>query len=40
MRHNCVFHGSRGRNTAVYRDYSENRACYSNSEINLTALAL
>ena len=29
MRHNCVFHGLKLVNTAVYRDYSENRARYS-----------
>ena len=29
MRHNCVFHGLKLVNTAVYRDYSENRAHYS-----------
>jgi hypothetical protein len=43
MRHNCVFHGLKLVNTAVYRDYSENRARYSEKveipEINLTLLA-
>jgi len=43
MRHNCVFHGLKLVNTAVYRDYSENRARYSEkveiAEINLTLLA-
>jgi hypothetical protein len=43
MRHNCVFHGLKLVNTAVYRDYSENRARYSEKveipEIDLTLLA-
>jgi hypothetical protein len=43
MRHNCVFHGLKLVNTAVYSDYSENRARYSEKveipEINLTLLA-
>ena len=43
MRHNCVFHGLKLVNTAVYRDYSENRAHYSEKveipEINLILLA-
>jgi hypothetical protein len=43
MRHNCVFHGLKLVNTAVYCDYSENRARYSEkveiAEINLTLLA-
>jgi Protein of unknown function (DUF2652) len=43
MRHNCVFHGMTLVNTAVYRDFSENHARYSEKvdipEINLTLLA-
>src|SRR3954451_20806888 len=43
MRHNYVFHGLKLVNTAVYRDYSENRARYSEKveipEIDLTLLA-
>jgi hypothetical protein len=43
MRHNCVFHGMTLVNTAVYRDFSKNHACYSEKveipEINLTLLA-
>jgi hypothetical protein len=43
MRHNCVFHGMTLVNTAVYRDFSEHHARYSEKveirEINLTLLA-
>jgi hypothetical protein len=43
MRHNCVFHGMTLVNTAVYRDFSENHARYSEKveipEINLALLA-
>jgi hypothetical protein len=42
MRHNCVFHGMMLVNTAVYRDFSEHRARYSEQveipEIGLTLL--
>ena len=40
MRHNCVFHGLKLVNTAVFRDFSEKRARYSEKveipEIGLT----
>ena len=43
MRHNCVFHGMNLVNTAVYRDFSEHHARYSEKveipAINLTLLA-
>ena len=43
MRHNCVFHGMTLVNTALYRDFSENHARYSEKveipAINLTLLA-
>jgi uncharacterized protein YndB with AHSA1/START domain len=43
MRHNCVFHGMTLVNTAVYRDFAESHARYSEKveilEINLTLLA-
>jgi len=43
MRHNCVFHGMALVNTAVYREFSESHARYSEKveipEINLTLLA-
>jgi hypothetical protein len=43
MRHNCVFHGMKLINTAVYRDFSEHRARYSEKveipQINLALLA-
>ena len=43
MPHNCVFHGMTLVNTAVYRDFTENHARYSEKveipAINLTLLA-
>ena len=43
MRHNCVFHGMTLVNTSVYRDFSDNRALYSEKveipAINLTLQA-
>jgi hypothetical protein len=43
MRHNCVFHGMTLINTAVYRDFSEDHALYSEKvdipDINLTLQA-
>jgi hypothetical protein len=43
MRHNCVFHGMTLVNTAIYRDFSEHRARYSEKveipQINLTLQA-
>ena len=43
MRHNCVFHGLKLINTAIYSNFSEKQARYSEKveipEINLTLLA-
>lgn len=43
MRHNCVFHGLKLINTAVYRDVHEDHALYSEKveipEINVTLQA-
>jgi hypothetical protein len=43
MRHNCVFHGMKLVNTAIYSDFSGNRARYSEKveipQVNLTLLA-